>query len=71
MERGDVTATTMARVASLPILYTHLLRVLWCLFVTVKDFKLAHATAELSRRGCEWFVILVGSTSIRTLNEGR
>ena len=34
----------------------YLQRVLWCLLVTVKGFKLAHATAELSRRGCERFI---------------
>ena len=60
MERGDVTATTTPRIPSddpccLPHL-THLLRVLWCFLVTVKDFKLARATAELSRRGCKRFI---------------
>ena len=56
MERDDVTATTT------PLFPSVIQRVLWCLLVTVKGFKLAHATAELSRRGCGR--IITGGTAL-------
>ena len=56
MVRGNVTATII------PLFPSVIQRVLWCLLVTVKGFKLAHAIAELSRRGCGQ--IITGGTAL-------